>query len=106
MGEKVKEIKKSPTLIEIIYNDRLDLKKLSSREEFRIFIREDSLKTIEGAITRGLKKVELFNIFNLSLIVELDRSNFKSVLENIINYYIEDEDYEMCNHIKHLIDEI
>ena len=30
----------------------------------------------------------------------------KNVLNNIIKYYIEDEDYEMCNKIKELIDEI
>jgi hypothetical protein len=106
MEEITKEIKPTTTLIEIVYNDSSDLKKLASKEEFVSFIVKDSLESIENAIKYGDKKVELFNIFNLSLTVELKRSNFKSVLNNITKYYIEDEDYEMCNTIKKLIDEI
>lgn len=102
----IEKVKKSATLIEIVYNDSSDLKKLATREEFRNFIIEDSLKTIEEAINNNLNKVELFNIFNLSLVVELEKKNFKNVLNNIIKYYIEIEDYETCNYIKELINDI
>ena len=94
------------TLIEIVYNDSSDLKKLATREEFRTFIIEDSLKTIEEAIEKKLKKVELFNIYNLSLVVELEKSNYKNVLSNIIQYYIEEEDYEKCNTIQEIINDL
>jgi hypothetical protein len=106
MEEIIKETKPTTTLIEIVYNDSSDLKKLASKEDFVNFIVKDSLESIENAIKYGDEKVELFNIFNLSLTVELKRSNFKSVLNNITKYYIKDEDYEMCNNIKNLIDEI
>ena len=102
----IEETKTKTTLIEIVYNDSSDLKKLASKEEFRTFIIKDSLESIKNALKYGDDKVELFNIFNLSLTVELKRSNFKSVLNNITKYYIKDEDYEMCNQIKKLIDEI
>tara|TARA_R110002074_G_scaffold163213_1_gene322170 strand:- start:397 stop:717 length:321 start_codon:yes stop_codon:yes gene_type:complete len=106
MEEIITETKTKTTLIEIVYNDSSDLKKLASKEEFVRFIIKDSLESIENALKYGDNVVELFNIFNLSLTVELKRSNFKNVLNNIIKYYIEDEDYEMCNKIKELIDEI
>lgn len=106
MEEIITETKTKTTLIEIVYNDSSDLKKLASKEEFVRFIIKDSLESIENALKYGDDVVELFNIFNLSLTVELKRSNFKSVLNNIIKYYVEDEDYEMCNKIKELIDEI
>mgnify|MGYP003640194360 FL=1 len=106
MEDIIEETKTKTTLIEIVYNDSSDLKKLASKEEFRTFIIKDSLESIKNAIKYGDDKVELFNIFNLSLTVELKRSNFKSVLNNITKYYIKDEDYEMCNQIKKLIDEI
>ena len=106
MEEKIKDIEKSPTLIEIVYNDASDLKKLATRDEFRQFIIEDSLKTIKKAIKNNLDKVQLFNIFNLSLVVELDKSNYKNTLSNIIQYYVETENYEMCNSIKKIINEI
>ena len=101
-AEKVRDL----TIIEIVYNNYEDLKKLASKEDFRTFIIKDSLQTIASAIQNDLEKVELFNIFNLSLVVELDKSNYKSVLNNIIKYYIEEENYERCNQIKKLIDEI
>ena len=106
MEDIIEETKTKTTLIEIVYNDSSDLKKLASKEEFRTFIIKDSLESIKNAIKYGDDKVELFNIFNLSLTVELKRSNFKNVLNNITKYYIKDEDYEMCNQIKKLIDEI
>ena len=106
MEEKVKETENITTLIEIVYNDAEDLKKLAIREEFRQFVIEDVLNTIKNAIKENSKKVELFNIFNLSLVVELDKSNYKSVLSKITQHYINNEDYETCNLIKKLIDEI
>ena len=106
MEDIIEETKTKTTLIEIVYNDSSDLKKLASKEEFRTFIIKDSLESIKNAIKYGDDKVELFNIFNLSLTVELKRSNFKNVLNNITKYYIKGEDYEMCNQIKKLIDEI
>tara|TARA_R110000787_G_scaffold77563_4_gene170345 strand:- start:1130 stop:1450 length:321 start_codon:yes stop_codon:yes gene_type:complete len=106
MEEKIKKTNYKPTLLEIVYNDSEDLKKLATREEFRQFIIEDSLKTIKNAIENNLDKVELFNIFNLSLVIELEKSNYKSVLDKITEYYVKEENYEMCNSIKKLQDEI
>ena len=94
------------TMLEILYNDGEDLKELATKEEFREFILEDSLRSIKKAIKNNLDKVELFNIFNLSLIVELDKSNYKSVLEKISKHYIEDENYEICSSINKLIKKI
>ena len=106
MEKDIKVKRKETTSIEIIYNNSEDLKVLCNREEFRQFIIDDSFPTIKNAIENNLDKVELFNIFNLSLIVELDKSNYKNVLNNIIKHYINDENYEMCNSIKKLINEI
>ena len=110
MNDKVSPLKEieeiNTTLIEIVYNDSSDLKKLALKEEFRAFVIEDSFKTIKNAIENNLEKVELFNIFNLSLVIELKKSNYKKALENVTKYYIKDEDYETCNLIKKLINDI
>ena len=106
MENKVKIEKEITTILEIVYNDGEDLKELATKEEFRTFILKDSLKSIEKAIKDNLNKIELFNILNLSLIIELEKSNFKSVLQNISKHYIEDENYEMCSSINKLIKKI
>lgn len=103
MEKDIKKHEKETTSIEIIYNDSEDLKRLSDREEFIQFILEDSFKTIEMALENNLEKVELFNIFNLSLIVEIEKPNYKKVLNNLVKYYIKEENYEKCSLIKHII---
>ena len=106
MENDIKIDKEKTTMLEILYNDGEDLKELATKEEFREFILEDSLRSIKKAIKNNLDKVELFNIFNLSLIIELDKSNYKNVLENISKHYIEDEKYEICSSINKLINKI
>ena len=106
MENDIKIEKEKITMLEILYNDGEDLKELATKEEFREFILKDSLKSINKAIKNNLNKVELFNIFNLSLIIELDKSNYKNVLENISKHYIEDENYEMCSKCQDLLQTI
>lgn len=101
-----KDTQKKITNIEIVYGDKEDLVELASKEQFVKFILEDSLASITRAINENLEKVELFNILNMSLIVELDKSKYKSVLQRIINYYVQDEDYDKCIEIQSLINKL
>ena len=48
------------------------------------------------------KKVELYNVINLSIIIELKRSNFPKVLDTICDFYQNEENYEMCAKIQKL----
>ena len=95
---------KEPTVLELIFRDKQDLKNLSSEEEFVTFIINDSLKSIKNALENNLDRVELFNIFNLSLSVELERPHYKNVLNKITRFYVEQENYETCNDIKKIIE--
>lgn len=94
------------TNMKLIYDDKRDLMELTSKKQFTNFILEDSLVAIEKAIEEDLDDVELFNIFNLSLVIKLDRSNFKPVLEKIIYHYEDVEDYNKCAQIQSLINKI
>jgi len=91
------------TYIELVWDSKQDLIDLENNETFTNFILLKSYTAIEDAIEDNLDKVELFNIFNMSLIIELDKSNFNIVLNKILNYYIGIEDYEECEKIQKLI---
>ena len=91
------------TYIELVWDSKQDLIDLENNETFTNFILLKSHTAIEDAIEDNLDKVELFNIFNMSLIIELDKSNFNIVLNKILNYYIGIEDYEECEKIQKLI---
>ena len=95
---KAREIPK----IEISYINSQELKQLSKKREFIEYILEISLSSIEEAIIKKWDKVELCDIINLSLLVELKRKNFKSVLSRISKFYERIEAYEMCAKIKKL----
>lgn len=101
-----KEIDREITPIEITYNTKNDLDELASNSSFKSFILKRTLREIEFALENNLEKIEIFNIFNLSLIIELERKNFKSVLNKIIDSYIKEEDFEKCNQVKQLIEKI
>lgn len=106
MEKETKTKKREVTNIELVYGSKEDLVSLASKEEFVNFVLEDSLVTIKKAIKENLEKVELFNILNLSLIIELDKSNFKPVLERIIQHYVQIEDYDKCIEIQSLINNL
>ena len=107
-----KDIKASPkkneevTNIEIVWDDKQDLIDLGDKIQFTNFILETSYKTIVKAIDENLEKVELFNILNVALIVELDKSNFPQVLNKIKDMYVTQENYEECAKIQSLIEKI
>lgn len=94
------------TNLELVYQDKDDLLKLSQSEDFVEFILLDSLDTIKKAVDENLEKVELFNILNLSLIVELEKSNYKSVLERILQYFVEIEDYDVCIEVQQIVNKL
>jgi hypothetical protein len=89
-----------------LIRNREDIINLASKKEFVDFVLKDSLKAIDDAIENNLDKVELFNILNLSLIIKLEKSKFKSVLERIMQYYADKEDYDKCIEIQSLIKKI
>ena len=88
-----KDKEREVTPIEITYNTKKDL---ASSDQFKSFILKRTLEEIEFALENNLEKIEIFNIFNLSLIIELERKNFKSVLDKVMDSYVKDENFEKC----------
>lgn len=104
--KKEKEKENEVTHIELAYNDLNELEELAENEMFIAFTQQKTLERIKYAVDNNLEKVEIFNIFNLSLVVELERKNYKAVLERITEPFIKVEDYETCNEIKDLINKL
>ena len=96
--------KREVTCIEIIWEKKSDVLELPNTEVFTNFILEESYEAIKSALEEDLETVELFNIQNLSIVIELKKSQFSSVLEKIKEMYVDQEDYEECTKIQNLID--
>ena len=67
------ENEREATYIELVWDNKQDLIDLESNETFSNFVLLKSYVAIENAIENNLDKVELFNIFNMSIIIELDK---------------------------------
>ena len=106
MEKDIKNKKKEVTHIELVWENQQDLIDLSNSEDFSTFILEQSYEAISKAIEDNLETVDLFNIFNMSLIIELERANFKPVLERVRDLYQRNEAYEECAKINKLIEKI
>ena len=95
--------KREVTYIELTWEDNEDLLSLAESEQFTHFILEESLKAIIDALDNDKSTAELFNIFNMSVIIEINKSQFKTVLDKINDMFVKNEEYERCAQLSKLI---
>lgn len=103
---KINKKKQDPTFIELVWDDKQDLINLKNESNFTNFVLRESYKLVKKAIDNNLPKVELFNIYNLCILIEVKKSNYASILEKVMEMYVLEEDYEECSKIKKLIKKI
>ena len=102
--EKVKE--NEVTKIQIGYQDPNDLLELRENLSFAKYVHEKTLEKIKYALNNNLDKVEIFNIFNMALIIELEKTNFKDALVKMNSIYIDEEDFEKCAELQKIINKL
>ena len=90
--------------VEIVYDDADDLQQLQDSEQFSNLILQDAFEVVEKAVGTKKKAVPIVNIPNLGLEVSIERQNFKPILQKALQYYIQQEQYERCEHLTKLID--
>jgi|TARA_B110000908_G_scaffold128361_1_gene150739 hypothetical protein len=96
----------TPHNLELIYDEVEDLQKFYENPDFVKYVLGWSVESIEEAIESKKNKVEIFNIVNLSLIVEVKRSQFPNIIQKLIDIYVEEEDYDKCAELQTLIEKI
>ena len=82
-----------------------------SLEDFEAKARKPlMMKTLVTNIAEGIKdnleSINVAEIKNYDVIVSVPKSEWKSGLEQAMNYYIEREEYEECSKIKKLINKL
>jgi hypothetical protein len=98
--------KKGIINLQISYNNKEDLETISNSEDFISFTLQQSLDVILQAIEDKKDKLELFNIVNLSLIVEIDSTQYIPVLKKIQEHYSQLEDFDKCIEIQDVINKL
>jgi len=85
----------------------------SNNDELQKFIEknksdmaEQVVSSIELAIKNKLPIIEIFQFKDSKFVVTLSPKEFDTNLENIYNYYIESEKYELCERVVKLRDQL
>jgi hypothetical protein len=60
---------------------------------------ENSLAALKQSIRKNKSECVLFDVTNLNLKVIIKKSNYKNLLNQILKYYEQIEDYQMCSEI-------
>jgi hypothetical protein len=68
----------------------------------KTILTEQVLNSINYALTKKLQFVEIFKFEESDFIVTLGCDKFKENIENIFEYYIKTEQYELCDRVKKL----
>lgn len=69
-------------------------------EKNKTIMTEQVVSSIEHALEKKLDIVEVFKFKSSDFVVTLSQTNFKQNLENVYNYYIATEKYELCARVK------
>ena len=103
MEKETKIEKRKIPLISFEYDEWEDLQHLVFDDNFISPIIRYTLEAIKYSVKNKLNKAELFIVDNLSLSVDLPKSEFLNALKRILKHYEKEEDYNECVEIQNLI---
>jgi len=92
-------MKRYPTILNISIQKDFDFNKIN--ENIKDTVINETYKAIEHGIKNNKKRAEIFEIIDTRAIINIDRSKWKNILNNIvIPYFSNKEDYETCINIQ------
>jgi hypothetical protein len=85
--------------LEIFFTDEKDILKLAKSEDLNEIVMKESLVAIKDAIKNKSETADIVNITNLNCIVSIKKEDFGKVLDTLVNYYQNKEEYLTCSSI-------
>ena len=92
-----------PPNIELVIYEQEQVKLLKESVEFKMFIFEQVLTSIKDAIKNKLDGAKVLNVVNFNYSLTINKSQFKDVLNTILKFNEEQEEYLKCKDITKLI---
>ena len=71
-------------------------------ENNKTLMTEQVISSIEYALSKKLEIVEVFKFKKSDFVITLSQDTFKQNLDNVYDYYISTEKYELCSRVKKL----
>lgn len=92
-----------PPNIELVVYEQEQIKLLNDSIEFKTFILEQVFNAIKDAIKNNINETKVLNVINFSYSLIIYKSQFKDILNNILKFYEQQEEYLKCKEINKLI---
>ena len=92
-----------PPNIELVIQEQEQITLLKESVEFKTFIFEQVLTAIKDAIKNKLNEAKVLNVINFNYSLTITKLQFKDVLNNILKFNEEQEEYLKCKDITKLI---
>ena len=92
-----------PPNIELVIQEQEQITLLKESIEFKTFIFEQVLTAIKDAIKNKLNEAKVLNVINFNYSLTITKLQFKDVLNNILKFNEQQEEYLKCKDITKLI---
>jgi len=92
-----------PIDIYIDYDQAENILMLIDSKEFITMVTRGGYYRVKYAIENNLEEVRLFNIVNLDYTVNILKKDYKNILNKMLVYFIEMEDYDECTNINKML---
>ena len=79
---------------------------LTEIPEVRQIVMEETVYAIKDGIAKHKSSISLFEVAQSDYYIELSKDKWKPTLEKLIEYYIEQEEYDKCIEARDLINKL
>ena len=98
-----KKMRRKVPVFRVTAEPGADYSVLSIAPEIRKAVLDEAIYAIKDGIEKNKTSISLFEIADSEYYIELSKEKWKPILEHLIDYYAEKEEYNKCAEVRDLI---
>ena len=103
---KFKIMRRKIPVFKVYVEQGADYSHLTEIPEIQKIVREEAIYAIKDGIEKHKSSISLFEIAQSDYYIELGKDKWKLTLENLIEHYVESEEYDKCAEARDLISKL
>jgi len=103
---KLKRMRRKVPILKIKVESDASYSQIQHIPELKEVVIDETVYAIKDGIEKNKSKISLFEVAYTDCVIELEKTKWKSTLENVIDYYVSKEDYTKCIEIRDLINKL
>jgi hypothetical protein len=103
---KFKIMRRKIPVFKVYVEQGADYSQLTEIPEIQKIVREEAIYAIKDGIEKHKSSISLFEIAQSDYYIELGKDKWKLTLENLIEHYVESEEYDKCAEARDLISKL